>query len=168
MKFAINRSCKHRCTKRDRYTGEVKVWCGHEKRAELRGFWGKIFKTNFCIMTQYDEEDYCPLFENRYIRPPQSKSGMPPLTRADQEPPSPPPMKLKEIKFPYVEINQPEDFPYVYSVKIDGKEFNTVKNIDISMGVGKISTIKLEFYAKVDIKGPMAIEDNKIKEGSLK
>jgi hypothetical protein len=62
----INNRCKYRCTKRDRYNGKVKVWCGHEKRAELRGFWGRIFKTDFCIMTQYDEEDYCPLFENRY------------------------------------------------------------------------------------------------------
>lgn len=62
----VNHGCKYRCTKRDRYNGKVKVWCGHEKRAELRGFWGRILKTDFCIMTQYDEEDYCPLFENRY------------------------------------------------------------------------------------------------------
>lgn len=60
--------------------------------------------------------------------------------------------------FPNVEINQKDDLPDCFSVKIDGKEFDTVQNIDISMGVGKISTVKLEFCAKVNFKGTTSIE----------
>lgn len=68
--------CRYYKSKRG-HLGEWRCWCTHPDRETLTGkgvfirLINWIFRTKdtYCIMTQYDDEDYCELYEKRYPRP---------------------------------------------------------------------------------------------------
>jgi len=70
--------CIHYDGKRGHY-GEERHECKCKDRNTLNGFWGRLFKLTNCIMTIWDDDDYCPLFVKHTLpmRPPAPPPGRP-------------------------------------------------------------------------------------------
>lgn len=56
--------------------GEVRHKCKHKDRKSLNGWWERLIGCDNCVMTPYDNDDYCRLFERKeYPRPPGPPPG---------------------------------------------------------------------------------------------
>lgn len=54
---------------------------------------------------------------------------------------------------PKIKVSTEGEFPELFHVEMDGKELKTVKNLNISIGAGKIPVVTIELYASIDFAG---------------